>query len=563
MKTIQLHGGSVTTADFAIQGNAMLGIKESGKTYAATFMAERLFEAGVPFIAFDPIGVWRFLKVAAPGTIGKGFPIVVAGGEEPDLPLNPASAPEIVRAAMRERVSLVLDLYDMKLSKADWRRIVAECIRVLLYENKGKGIRHVFIEEAAEFAPQQVQPEYGVVYAEVEKLVRMGGNSSLGVTLINQRSQTLNKNVLELCEGLFLFRQKGSHSIGALEKWLEQTASGMDGEVVRTIPTLATGECWYWPPQSQTPARVRFPVKSSLHPDRRHPVNFSAQAVADAGQFIAKLRDSVATIAAEQAANDPTTLRKELADVKRQLAAAHKAKPEIIVAGLNELDAIDAAAEQARLTIAQLAHDAGTARDLCLKLTHLVAKARTAAINPKAKRTTPVSRTFTPTGPLKPSITKTGHGEPTMKPGGVRRMMIALAQRPDLNRKQLAVRAGLSVNSGTFANYLGQLRAGSLIDERDGVFALTQKGHDELGEFTPLPEGAELRIYWQDQLGGGMARMLIALAAVYPQSITREQLGEHAGIASGSGTFANYLGKLRTLELVEGKKELKMSPELA
>jgi hypothetical protein len=53
--------------------------------------------------AFDPIGMWRFLRV--PGA-GKGYPVVVAGGPEGDLPLTVAGAPEIVRAAMHNGVLL-------------------------------------------------------------------------------------------------------------------------------------------------------------------------------------------------------------------------------------------------------------------------------------------------------------------------------------------------------------------------------------------------------------------------------------------------------------------------
>lgn len=61
----------------ATQGNAVLGIRDSGKTYTATLLAERFHDAGIPFTAIDPIGVWRFLRV--PGK-GKGYPIAAAGG---------------------------------------------------------------------------------------------------------------------------------------------------------------------------------------------------------------------------------------------------------------------------------------------------------------------------------------------------------------------------------------------------------------------------------------------------------------------------------------------------
>lgn len=70
---------------YASQGNAILGIRDSGKSYTAIGIAEKLYDAGVPFVAFDPIGRWRFMRV--PGH-GHGYPIVVAGGVAGDLPLT-------------------------------------------------------------------------------------------------------------------------------------------------------------------------------------------------------------------------------------------------------------------------------------------------------------------------------------------------------------------------------------------------------------------------------------------------------------------------------------------
>lgn len=106
--------------DYAIQGNAILGIRDSGKTYTATFLAEQLLQAGIPFVAFDPIGVWRYLRVGKGGN--PGYQVVVAG-DDGDLPLSADTAPAIVRAAMIENIPLVLDLYSMHLTKAQWKQM--------------------------------------------------------------------------------------------------------------------------------------------------------------------------------------------------------------------------------------------------------------------------------------------------------------------------------------------------------------------------------------------------------------------------------------------------------
>ncbi|MBS0251475.1 MAG: ATP-binding protein, partial [Proteobacteria bacterium] len=279
----------------ASQGNAILGIRDSGKSYTAIKMAEMLFDAGIPFVAFDPIGRWRFLRV--PG-LGEGYPVVVAGGMAADLPLTADSAVEIVRAAMEAGVSLVVDLYDMEISKADWRKIVGDAVRVLLYENGKHGLRHIFIEEAAEFAPQRVGPDQGRVYAEIEKLARMGGNARLGYTLINQRAEEVNKAVLELCDNLFLHRQKGRNSLNALSKWLD-LADVKPGakEIIQSLPTLPQGECWAWMAGTDRPVHFKVPAKNSFEPDRRAmrgEVEASSRPPVDVNEFVTDLRRRLA-----------------------------------------------------------------------------------------------------------------------------------------------------------------------------------------------------------------------------------------------------------------------------
>ena len=280
---------SINLVDYASQGNAILGIRDSGKSYTATFIAEQLLDNNIPFIAFDPIGVWRYLKV---GKNGKGYPVVVAG-DNGDLPLTPDNAPDIVRAAMRENVPLVIDLYSMQLSKANWKKIVEQSLRLLLYENKPCGLRHIFIEEAAEFCPQRIRPDEGRIYAEMEKLARMGGNASLGYTLINQRAEEVNKAVLELCDCLFLHRQKGRHSLTALGKWLDVADTNNSKEIIKSLPSLEQGECWVWMQGSHNPERIKISEKKTIHPDRRNPLKSTQGITADVSMFVSRMQKSL------------------------------------------------------------------------------------------------------------------------------------------------------------------------------------------------------------------------------------------------------------------------------
>lgn len=147
---------------------------------------------------------------------------------------------------------------------------------------------------------------------------------------------------------------------------------------------------------------------------------------------------------------------------------------------------------------------------------------------------------------------------------GLRRMLVALAQRPNgLTNGQIGVRAGVSSKSGTFATYLARARSNGWVVDAGQIRRITDDGLAALGDFDPLPEGPALADYWIRELGGGASRMLAALVEVYPEALTSVELGERAGISHGSGTFATYLARLRSLELVIGRGEIRASEELA
>jgi uncharacterized protein len=62
----------------------------------------------------------------------------------------------------------------------------------------------------------------------------------------------------------------------------------------------------------------------------------------------------------------------------------------------------------------------------------------------------------------------------------------------------------------------------------------------------------------------GKAERLIleTLARVYPAGLDKEEVAAQAGYEVNGGGFNNALGRLRTLELVQGRGELKASHDL-
>lgn len=447
---------------------------------------------------------------------------------------------------MKANVSLVLDLFSKNLSKSDWRKIVQECCRILLHENKEYGLRHLFIEEAADFVPQRIQPGQGECYSAVEQLHRVGGNSSVGCTLINPRAEGVNKEVLENCECMIVLRQKGKNSLTSLGRWVDQSDPTASKEIVRSLKSLQAGQCWVWPTDDE-PVLCQFPWKNSFHPDRRNPTDAFVGESVDVGSFVNELKSSLDQVIAEAQAKDPVLLQKRIRELERQLGNIKPSPPQIkevpcftksdITALDNLLAGLKTFADGLKLGVAETGKLMESIVSKIPRASKAPVFAQSRPIRPEPQRSAPLV------------------SEPVRKVlnTGMRRMMIALAQRPGLNKRQLGVRAGLK-QSGTFNTYLSTMRSnGWLQNTYDGGMALTLEGTEALGSFEPLPEGKELYAYWLAKLGdSGAARMLTVLFDNYPDPILKTELAEAAGMTL-SGTFNTYLSTLRSLDLVVGR----------
>jgi uncharacterized protein len=539
----------IDAAAYGSEGNAILGIRGSGKSYTATLIAERLHGAGIPFIAFDPTGIWRFLRVPAKGD---GVPVVVAGGESGDLALTPATAPAIIEAAMQNGVSLVIDLLSSDLSKADWRRIVRDSMRLLLHKNAAHGLRHIFIEEAAEFVPQRVFD--GEVYAEVEKLARIGGNMRLGYTLINQRAEEVNKAVLELCDNLFLHRQKGRNSLVALGKWLDVGNVREHKAIVASLSTMATGECWAWLAGSDDPVRVKVPEKGSFHPDRRvmrgaDNASLPARGV-DVSAFIATMKAALPAIAESADANDPKKLRAEIERLKRAGAGAEQiaaAEARGYDRGVAERDT-----EVASLRDAVRSMRAAIDGALGHLAAHVKREDGIATIEVARPKPPPIIETPGPRA-IERVASVIASASPGRRSGAEMRVLKVLAQRHParFTVAQWATLSGMSRRGGTWSNYVSKLRVAGYLEEGGGTFGVTRAGLAAADVQQPQPQTPEeVRAMWCASLGAGPARLVNALLRAR-DGLRRDALAAEVGMTPTGGTFGNYLSKLRTNGLIE------------
>jgi hypothetical protein len=571
-KYIHIGDALIPIVDYAISGTAILGIRDSGKTYAAKGIVEQLLDAEVPPIIVDPIGRWRYLKMAGDDSKHpKGYKVVVAGGEQPDLPLTVQSAAEIVRAAIRENIPLVLDLYDRKLSKADWRRIVQIVFRTLMYENKG--VRHIVMEEAAEFVPQKVMD--GETYAEVEKVVRMGGNVSLGVTLINQRAQEVNKAVLDLCANVVLLKQRGSHAIDSLEKLIDKLSPQQAAEVIRSLPRLGPGEGWLFTSDREEPRKIQTGPIRSFHPDRRRP-QLSAKAVqartTDTDDFVSRLSGVLDQVIAEAKASDPALLRRRVAELEKALSARAAATSTVDTKAI-----ADKAFQEGCATATKRCHAAtkqlvqglhvamdkavGTAFDKCLETIDTPLQWRDVFPNafptmaPVSPKSRVVSHTDGKTTETRGFVSVPG----APLPKGEAAILRACIMQPGaVTREALTVMTGYL--KSTRDEYINRLRNRGFIHlSSDGITA-TDAGREAMPDAEPLPTGDRLRDFWLQKLPAGECKLLELLIRIYPQSMPRDGLDE-AGYKKSSRN--EYLNRLRNRKLItEGSDGMRASDNL-
>ena len=271
---------------------AILAKRGAGKSYTGAVLAEEFYKNNIPFVVFDPIDVWWGLRLNKDGK-SKGLPVVVFGIQNADVKLDRDMGRDIARAIVKENVSCVISTYGMP--KVAARYLIAEFAEELLNINNTP--RHIFIEEAHEFVPQRLFGALGRTFSAVESLVTMGRNKGIGVTLLNQRAATVNKDVLTQLDTLIAMRNVGPQDRKALKDWVEAwNAEGDFNKFIQELPTMPTGEGYLWSPEFlNTFQRIKIRKRETFHPDREKLGEFSMPELdqIDIQGFIEKFSKSV------------------------------------------------------------------------------------------------------------------------------------------------------------------------------------------------------------------------------------------------------------------------------
>jgi hypothetical protein len=223
--------------------------------------------------------------------------------------------------------------------------------------------------------------------------------------------------------------------------------------------------------------------------------------------------------------------------------------------------------EQGRVRFQRVVAALASPEHSLTKVKELLEKTEREWLVPETVDAAPAQRTNGPERAVKPATDLTSLGEEldgTLKlAAGERRILTALAQYPAGRSKvQVAVLTGYAATGGGFNNYISALRSRGLIEGDGDNLRISEPGIRTLGSWEPLPVGSALIGYWRNRLGKAERLILEALAQVYPEVLTKEQVAANAGYEPSGGGFNNALGRLRTLELVQGRGELRASDNL-
>lgn len=239
---------------------AILAKKGSGKTYLAMVIAEEFlnFSKPMPFVVIDPTGVWYGLSALFNGDPSLK-PVLILGGVNGDLQITADQGALVAKIVTSKwPCPVVVDVSEM--FPEDQHLFVSQFGEALYATNRNP--LHIFIDEADEFIPQQIDATYRHqrrCFHVIDRLVRRGRNRGIGLTAITQRPAVLHKNILTQVDGLMVMHMVAPHDLEAVETWMKPIMSSSDRSAcLDALPKLGMGEGFFMQGGSLVVPCIRF-----------------------------------------------------------------------------------------------------------------------------------------------------------------------------------------------------------------------------------------------------------------------------------------------------------------
>lgn len=536
----------------------ILAKRGAGKSNTAAVMAEEMFAAQLSFVVIDPVGAWWGLRSSGTGK-SPGLEIPIFGGYRGDVPLERNGAELVADLVVDESLSCVLDVSAFESERAKREFLTAFAERLFRRKGQpGKGTPlHLFLEEADDYAPQRSMGiEMNRCLGAFQRIVKQGRARGLGSTMISQRSASLNKDLLTQIETLIVLRTTSPQDRKAISAWVEY--HGESEELLSSLSELDDGEAWVWSPWLRVVKRVKVRRRRTFDSGST-PSLKSARAPATLADIdIPAITERMAATVERAKATDPKELQRRIAELEREVRA--RPEPEQKVETIEVPVFKDGEVGRLEAVVGKLSDVGADLQVVAREIGEMLGRA---ANRPAPVIPAPRSQAAPRPAPA-PRAARTATAVSSDLSKAERAILVALARYPHGKAKRhLGQLAGYAWSGGGFNNALSSLNVKGLIQRGDPI-RITEEGMAAIaGEVDDLPApGPALVAYWAGQVGKAERLILERLAQVYPKALTKEQLGEDTGYEPSGGGFNNAVSRLRVLELVEGRGELRASDAL-
>ncbi len=483
------------------------------------------------------------------------FAYVLAGQDVGEAPADPRTAGLLCRRLLELGASAVLDLSELQ--PEDRQRFAQGFLHELMHVPRSLWRPLlVAIDEAHYLAPEKGELE-AVSKADVVALCTQGRKRGFAAVLATQRIAKVSNNALADLLNVLI----GPTSFDLDVKRAGDTL-GFDRMQREQLKRLEPGQFFArGPALPREPVLVRTAPVQTTHPQPGRvapPVPPPPEAIRP---LLSQLRDLPAQASSElddiehargRIAALERALRERPVEVRTEITVERVAVPAIDVVTLERLEAL---ATGLRDLGAELV---GLGERLVAGLTQVRPALVPVPKPPEATRSTPptervlnVDRAPSHTTASRPAISTDGLSVPQQ------RILDALAAFATVGldavaKSNVATWAGQSPTSSGFANNLGSLRSRGLIAyPAGGRVALTDAGRTQAAATDPITSVDQLHAAWLGRLSAPQGRLLRSLLDWYPQAIDRAALAEAAGQSATSSGFANNLGMLRSLGLID------------
>jgi len=233
-----LNVGIELPREYVTQKCAILGVTGSGKSYGAGAIIEEFLKEHIPFVLLDVMGAHYGLA--------EKYEIHIYGGSK-GHPLDSAKGVQFAELVFLHDSSMIFDVSHW--NDFQTQLFVAEFLqRLFSLHSEKKTPRHIFIEEAEVVFPQTGFDNSKLSLLAGNKIMKRGRSFGLGMTLITQRPQDVNKKTLSQSQCTFILHMEGLQEMEVVNKMLRNVDNDQRQSLLKRILEFKQGECMLYSP---------------------------------------------------------------------------------------------------------------------------------------------------------------------------------------------------------------------------------------------------------------------------------------------------------------------------